>query len=185
MTDFMCSFDSNNGFCYDVTNNTNDIDESIVFIMDDRTDYNEISKLSVLKQEIIRFNKKTNNNGFIFEYKNFKCKISFNGNYFSGQILEFDEKLKKYFALDEINNLGTICGTSELKMYVPHGGFVLSNGFSCGHCSDDIILADNNDVFFMLERMNNYKNTFKSERFVMIELQNIVNSIIKIALARS
>lgn len=131
-----------------------------------------------LKEKILAF---TNTNtstdaAHFFYYKDFLCKIKYNGNVFCGYVKEFPAELVDLFPEG--------CIVSDIdNIYEPHGGYTDGTGFDCGHFGDIPYSLSNqcvNDIY----RNHTYEqpnSSFKDANFVLLEIQKIVDSILVIA----
>lgn len=106
------------------------------------------------------------NKDYKINYKNFELHILLVSGYYCGYITKFDNKIKKKFNENELENLEEIGG-----IYNIYGGYTHSKGFNCAHLFD----------IFVGFTKNFNKKTFKTHLFVESELKKCVNSIIKIA----
>jgi hypothetical protein len=107
----------------------------------------------------------------LYPYKDFKCKITFNGSVFCGYVMQFPDDLRDLFP--------ERCVSEIEDVYQPHGGYTDGSGFDCGHL-DDIVVLFNND-FELNVKSHRSTSSFKSPNFVVTELEKIVDSILVIA----
>ena len=86
----------------------------------------------------------------------FKCQIKFTGMSYCGYVI--DERVVNKISEDSID-------------YTPHGGFTACWGFDCLHCTD---------IGFFGQELVSWKGvSFKTEKFVIKELEKITESILR------
>ena len=148
---------------------------------------NKLKKINLYKlvNSLDKYNKKKNK---IFYYKNFKCSISFGRGdklgWFCGYIINFNKDVDKYLEGDKLNN--NILVHSKMKnIYkpMPHKEFTDFYAFDCGDYNSIEILRSKNNNYNIngIKSINNKINTFKTYKFVKIELQKIIDSMIEIS----
>ena len=121
----------------------------------------------------------------IFKYKGFEIivKTMRDGRYFGGYIDKIPLDKFKLFSIDEMANFTAISG-----IYEPHNGFFANCGIMCDTLNDMHIsphgLAWFDNLGCFVEE-GDLTSSFKTGHFVLIELMQVVDSIIKVMNKRS
>ena len=157
------------------------IDVSKIQIMVDNGNNNiTLQTIENIEESIkLFYNKTFCENSRIFSYKDFECKIEFKNGSFRGNIIKLPYYYVNLFSFDEEN--------IKKQIYEPHGGFTYGNiGFDCAHFSDIRLKISSRHLqayyeleYNLLEKMRKTA-FFRTEKFVEIEIEKIVDSIIKI-----
>jgi len=111
---------------------------------------------SVYEKDLDELRKELKNGVTNVVVNEFKCQIKFTGMSYCGYVV--DEKVVNKISEDSID-------------YIPHGGFTACWGFDCLHCTD---------IGFFGQKLFSFDGaTFKTEKFVIKELEKITESILR------
>ncbi len=164
------------------------MDEPLIYVSDGNNSLRVIP-LSQLRDEICEYfelDKRNENNIWKetshykkdFTIKNFDCRIRYNGWAYCGYIKKIPFEIASLLNIDDDEPVSTIP-----NIYEPHGGWSDSSGFDCAH-HDDYVFYDYFSYSFSNINKNNKSTpsqTFKSQKYVTLELEKIIDSIIKTA----
>lgn len=139
----------------------------------------KIKKISLYKlvENINKYNAKKYK---IFIYKKFKCEILFFTGWYCGYIREFNDTVNKYLEGDTLNN-NTLVHKKMKNVYnpKPHNCFTAGYGFDTAS-SKTILITRNKKNNYNIDFLSD-ANSFKTYKYVKIELQKVVDSMILIS----